>query len=316
MPVNYKNGKGPKKSGTSDPVAPTTPQYAQPGLQEPDDDQPIFAGFGGQTGEVEALEHPVPASPEKPESPVAEDEPQPKKQRSDAGKKRGQYVKVNPATDKNMRRPYTPDELDKILEDSGVPRNDELVSKIVAQQMIAQDLPGETREDGKRLRVRASKEAVDFRRKQILRLMLRGVPTMTIAEHLGLTIRLVYEDKAVITREMREELRQLDYPTYIGMSMAFYDEVRNQLLRVGGDQKESMSNRIRALTASLMAEKDKHELMNRVGLFKISSPTDPMAEFNSGRSGHADESEASKFLSALMNASQIIEGESQDVGSQ
>lgn len=207
-------------------------------------------------------------------------------------------------TAKNVKRRKNldPEDIDLLLEETGAPMTDELREER-QNQLDARKLGGG--------RIRATKEAVDYRRKQILRLVLRGVPKQTIAEHLGLTIRQVYEDMVEINRDMRTELQNFDYPVYIGMSVAFYDEARNVALRLATDTKEK-SNAIKmtALRVAIQAEDSKHDFLTKVGLFKVAAPTDPFNSIQTGRQGsYSDENDINSFLQALTNPGSVVDGE-------
>ena len=154
-------------------------------------------------------------------------------------------------------------------------------------------------------RIRSTKEAVDFRRKQVLRLVLRGVPKSTIAEHLGLSIGMVYEDVGEMTKDMRSELRAFDYPGYIGMTLAFYDECRNIALRLATDTNEKSNGvKMQALRTAVMTEDSKHTFLAKIGLHKVTSPTDPFNSIQSGRSGtYSDENDINSFLQSIANMS-------------
>lgn len=175
-------------------------------------------------------------------------------------------------------------DLDKFLDESGTPREG------------AEDLSGEVTK-----RPRSTAEAMEYRHKQILRLVLRGVPKQTIANHLGMTIRQVYEDMVNINADMRKDLANLDYQGYIAMSIAFYDECRNISLRLATDTNEK-SNAIKmmAIKTALQSEDSKHAFLSKVGLHKVSPPTDPFNSINTGRYDHiSDESDIEFILHSI-----------------
>lgn len=193
-------------------------------------------------------------------------------------------------------------QVESMLEEAGAPRKPEL----------ERTSPPEGQS-----RYRATKEAVEYRRKQILRLVLRGVPKQTIAEHLGVPIRVIYDDLLVINQDMRTELQSLDYVGYIGMSMAFFDECRTIALRAATDTAEKSTNiKMGALRTAMMAETSKQEFLTRVGLFKVVSPTDPFNQIQSGRHGsYSDENDVQKFLQLIAQSAsgQVVDVESTDV---
>jgi DNA-binding CsgD family transcriptional regulator len=164
-------------------------------------------------------------------------------------------------------------------------------------------------------RPRATAEALEYRRKQIMRLVIRGVPKQTIATHLGLSIKQVYADMVEINKEVRYELTNFDYQGYIGMSLAFYEECRNIALRLATDTKEkSNSVKMQAINAALKAEDSKHEFLTKVGLFKVTSPTDPFASINTGRQGsYSDQNDTNDFLQSIAQAREKYMGKAQEV---
>lgn len=179
-------------------------------------------------------------------------------------------------------------------------------------------------------RARATVEEAEFRRVQIHRLLLRGVPPKTIAEHLKISIHTVYSDKKIINSKIRNEIQEMDYPLYIGQSVAFYDEVRNIALRMATDTQEKSSiAKIAALQQAIKAEDSKNNFLGKLGLYKSVNPTDPFSNIRTGKTAQqSDGTDIEKFLSLAAMASQgtveltfdnsrtrvdAIEGESEEV---
>lgn len=181
--------------------------------------------------------------------------------------------------------------MDAILDDSGLlPADPEAIY-----------LPKEERQG---MRLRATSDGAEFRRKQVHRLLLRGVPRITIANHLGVNVETIHMDARLITQEMRQEMQGMDYTLYIGQSVAFYDECRNMALRLASDTEEkSNSVKMTALRAAIDAERAKHEFFHRVGLFKVVAPTDPFHAIQTGRQGtFSDENDLESFMNMVVNA--------------
>lgn len=153
-------------------------------------------------------------------------------------------------------------------------------------------------------RMRSTTEATEYRRAQIHRLLLRGVPRQTIAEHLGISMETLYSDTKAITAELRREVTDIDYAVYIGTSTAFFDECRNIALRLATDKGEKSNGvKMTALRTAIEAEKAKHEFFSRVGLFKIVNPTDPFNGINTGKHGsYTDENNINGFLQLIAKA--------------
>lgn len=176
--------------------------------------------------------------------------------------------------------------------------------KITAEQVEGVLLSGEhTASDG---RARATVEEAEFRRVQIHRLLLRGVPPKTIAEHLKISIHTVYADKKVINAKIRTEIQEMDYPLYIGQSVAFYDEVRNIALRMATDTQEKSSiAKIAALQQALKAEDSKNNFLGKLGLYKAVNPSDPFSNIRTGKtSQQSDGTDIEAFLNLAIGASQ------------
>lgn len=195
-------------------------------------------------------------------------------------------AKVNPDR-------FSQTEMNSILEEGNLRKED-------APQTF---LPEEQRAgDGRRLR--STSEGADFRRKQVHRLLLRGVPRISIAQHLGVSLDTVHADAKIITQDMRRELQELDYTVYIGQAVSFFDECRNIALRLATDTAEkSNSVKMQAVRTAIEAEKAKNDFFSKVGLFKMVSPTDPFHAINTGRQGsYSDENDLNSFMQLIASA--------------
>lgn len=195
-----------------------------------------------------------------------------------------------PANDNTAR--FTPEAIEELLEEGNL--SDEFGPEKYTETDIR---------PGNRI-VRTTSEAAKFRRMQVHRLLLRGVPRSTIAQHLGISMDNLYADVKIITGELREEMRSMDYTMYIGMSMSFYDECRNIALRLATDNKEKSNGvKMAALRTAIAAEDAKHSFFARVGLFKVVSPTDPFNSIQTGRQGsYSDENDINLFMQSIASA--------------
>lgn len=181
-----------------------------------------------------------------------------------------------------------PDLLDAMLEEAGAPRLPSVPLPSAAKDHLTMPISNETRV---------------YRRRQIMRLILRGVHPAQVAEHLGLPLRLIKEDMLAINQDMRRELQELDYVTYIGMAVQFYDEVRSMAMRVASNPRGTARERTQGMRAALDAESRKHEFMTKVGLFKVVSPTDPFKGIQTGRQGsYSDENDMNQFVNLASKA--------------
>lgn len=146
-------------------------------------------------------------------------------------------------------------------------------------------------------------ETIVYRRRQVMRLVLRGVHPSQVADHLGLPLRIIKEDLHAINTDMRKELQELDYVTYVGMAVQFYDEVRSMGMNLASSPRATNRERAQGMRAALDAESRKHEFMARVGLFKLVKPTDPFSHINTGRTGSfSDENDLNLFVNLASKA--------------
>jgi hypothetical protein len=254
-------------------------------IKNDSEDEPISLNLGYAPTKTSKHVQPMHSTPNSPSAPPT---PEPlqqkvKPKRSNAGEPQ---IRTQPtAKPGKPGRQYAPEQLDSVIEPLLPAEQDPRV-------------PGPTG------RIRSTKEGVEFRRKQVLRLVLRGVPKQTIAEHLGVSIYSVYDDVKELTREMRQELRAFDYPGYIGMSLAFYDECRNIALRLATDNNEKSNGvKMQALRTAVAAEDSKHTFLTRIGLHKVTTPTDPFNSIQTGRSGsYSDENDIQSFMQLIAQA--------------
>lgn len=152
---------------------------------------------------------------------------------------------------------------------------------------------------------RADEEGLEIRRKQVLRLLLRGVPKPTIRDYLGISNATMYRDIEALNSTMREEVQNFDIPLFVGYTLAFYDEVRNVALRMASDKKNVKDIRgiNMSLQTALKAEADKHQYLRLTGLYGIAEKTQALyrdvAGVDSGE--HYDDGEDfTKFINSYL----------------
>lgn len=156
-------------------------------------------------------------------------------------------------------------------------------------------------------RIRATAEERDYRLKQILRLILRGVPRKTIAEHLGLSMPQLEKDIKELNQHVKDEVSNMDFPLFIGMTLNFFDEARNIALRTATDTKEASNmTKMRALDTALKAEVEKHKYLQLVGLYNNPIPQGTFGSIG-GPSTGSDESDVKRFMQLLHSAGQTID---------
>lgn len=174
-----------------------------------------------------------------------------------------------------------------------------------------EDTPPEPREEEPSRKesgmpVKSTSEEMEYRQRQVLRLLLRSVPRKTIAQYLGISLATLYQDISEINREMREEVQNMDYPLFIGQTMAFFDEARSLALRMATDQNEKSSMaKIRALSTALQAESEKHRYLTLVGLYKVGVPGEAFPRVAESEAGvfTDDGQDLHRFLEAVTGQS-------------
>lgn len=187
------------------------------------------------------------------------------------------------------------EELNDILAEEGVPVDEAWERRRNAQ-------PGE--------RIRATDEERAYRLKQILRLLLRGVPRKTISEHLGLSLKQLEKDIVELNKQVKDEVSNLDFPLFIGMTLNFFDEARNIALRTATDTKETSNmTKMKALETAMKAEVEKHKYLQLVGLYNNPIPEGTFGSIG-GPSGstHTEEADVKQFL-ALVSGKMTLEAE-------
>lgn len=159
-------------------------------------------------------------------------------------------------------------------------------------------------------RTRSTKEQIEIRRAQVLRLCLRGVPRAAIAKTLGVNIQTVYDDQHQNNLRMKRQVQSMDYADMIGQSMSFYQEARNMALREAGDSNnKNLTSKMVALRTAIDAENSMHALLTRVGLYRMVPATDPFNDVNTGRRGsYSDEMDIKRFMQ-LIAPPDTLEGE-------
>lgn len=157
-------------------------------------------------------------------------------------------------------------------------------------------------------KVRSTKDQLEYRRKQVLRLVLRGVPKTVIAEHLGVNTATVYKDIRAVQFEIEKEVQNMNFPQFVGLSLAFFDEARNIALRLATDtNNKKVMEKISALNTAIKAESDKHQFLERCGLYRLINPslTFPRASGPVGQE-FDDEGDLKRFLQVVSGGGQSL----------
>ena len=112
----------------------------------------------------------------------------------------------------------------------------------------------------------------EARLKLVHRFILRGADVGQIAEALSISAREVYALRSELHRRMGEEASSIDFPTFVGQSLGFYNELRASAMR-GFDTTSTAEARISHrdrqgyLAIAKAAEDSKNRLLQVAGFF-------------------------------------------------
>lgn len=111
--------------------------------------------------------------------------------------------------------------------------------------------------------------ALQHRRTQVSRMLLRGVSRADIATHLEISVSSVTADVRAVRREWRMSVNTYNISEQIGESLEFYREIRDLNLREATDPQTKRSDAMRASEVALRAEDSKNSFLARVGLYDV-----------------------------------------------
>lgn len=207
-----------------------------------------------------------------------------------------------PKNGRKKAKKYSPEELDTIANGLHVSAEFDLKEDPTSTPTSAEyteDGSGNLKKSFPQ-RTRGTKEHLELRRKQVLRLLLRGVPKLTIAEHLQVSMQTLYGDIKAVHHELATGLQTMDFPLFVSMSMAFYEEARNIALRMATDtNNKDVKEKISALTAALRAESEKHSFLEKAGLYRYAKPEATFPSAVQGQAEYRDDSDFSDFMRLL-----------------
>ncbi len=167
----------------------------------------------------------------------------------------------------------------KVKGNDPIPGKEERAIKRDAERFDDADLQaiveGTESEEEKKSRnglVRASEGELEIRRKQVLRLMLRGVPKVTMSNFLQISTATLYRDIEAINDQMRFEVQNLDLPLFVGQTRAFFRECRDICMRMATDTKQNDSRvKLMAVRTALDAEREEHRYLSLTGLYGVAN---------------------------------------------
>jgi len=159
-----------------------------------------------------------------------------------------------------------------------------------------------------------SKEELEVRRSKVQKLVMRGIHKQDIADHLGINLKTVYSDLKSIKKNIRKNVMQLDYPLFVGETMAFYEEVKQISLRMATDSNITDKKlKLAALREATNAEDSKHRFLTQAGMYKSVNTDSVYAGVNAGESvSMQDVLTSIEAKLAKVSPNQVIEAFAED----
>lgn len=103
--------------------------------------------------------------------------------------------------------------------------------------------------------------------KLVHRFVMRGASMQQVATALGVSIHEAYQLRIELFRRVGEEASSIDFPTFVGMSMGFYNEIKSSALR--GFDAEGVTHKEKQtyLMVAKAAEDSQHRLLQVAGFY-------------------------------------------------
>jgi hypothetical protein len=119
-------------------------------------------------------------------------------------------------------------------------------------------------------RRRSTAGEVEYRRHQVYLMTMRGVPRVTQADVLGVSIHIIENDILENKQRMKREVYEMDFPLFLAETLCFYKEMRSAALNIAYDESigKDYKTKISAMTLALQAESDKHKFLEAAGFYK------------------------------------------------
>jgi hypothetical protein len=205
-----------------------------------------------------------------------------------AGLRSGSVIKDKVAaaleTQELMNATFT---LDQVLCSMGVPRS-----------RIMLEAAAEGRDDAHRFML--TEAQVEHRRACVHHLSLRGFSRSVIAAHLGISGECVYADTLWLNAQMKDELSRTDIPVLIGRSIAFWEELKKSGFALAHNPLNEARTQVAGFALAAKAEEAKFEFLQKVGLFKIFRPEEPLNAIDTGRgTATTGESQIAQFMALV-----------------
>lgn len=156
----------------------------------------------------------------------------------------------------------------KISRSESTPVNPGSNSKEPKREKTALDDPSSLKRSVAHSEGDHSTYAKEYRLTLVHRLTLRGLPLATIGGLLGITSRHVQSLRAELIRRLKKEGERTDIMTFVGETLAFYNEIRCICMEDASENTEA-SERLAALRAALAVEADKHRFLQACGYYDV-----------------------------------------------
>ena len=105
--------------------------------------------------------------------------------------------------------------------------------------------------------------------RQVLRLKLKGLSVTDTAKYLGVGYKKVEKLITEANNGLRDNIKDFDYPLFIGESMEFFNEVRDTNMALANStQVTNAAAKALLMRTAMTAEVNKHNFLAKVGLFQ------------------------------------------------
>mgnify|MGYP005858542325 CR=1 FL=1 len=133
----------------------------------------------------------------------------------------------------------------------------------------------------------------EYRLSLIGRLLMRRIPLDQIARQLNVSVSTVKRDRAEFQRRIRSQASTLNVTEIVGETIAYYQEIGGNALRIASMEKTPQPTKLAALRTAAMARKEMLSGMTTAGVFDA-------LKFEPGTDSTSDDMQ--KLVAAAMNA--------------
>lgn len=107
----------------------------------------------------------------------------------------------------------------------------------------------------------------EYRLALLGRLLMRRIPLDQIARQFGVSVSTIKRDRAEFKRRVRDQAAKLDVTEIVGETIAYFQEVGGNAMRIASMEKTPQVTKLAALRTAAMARKEMIGSMNTVGVF-------------------------------------------------